>query len=499
MTCAPPGSLTVPQAASVEWRGYDRSALTLGIVHFGVGAFHRAHFAEYIDDALAAGETGWAICGVGLLPEDRAILDSLRNQGCIYTRTVKHADGTWSPRLIGSIIEVLSAPDDPSVVLDRLDNPTVRIVSMTITEGGYLIDEQTGEFDTAANSIQDDLDGMSSPTTIFGYLVTALARRREAGIEPFTVLSCDNLPGNGDAIRKGVLAVAAYRDPDLAAWISANVAFPNSMVDRITPGTSDADRERLREEFEIVDNAAVVCEPFKQWVLEDEFTSGRPSLDHYGAQFVADVGPFEGAKLRMLNGGHQAIAQLGYLGGHEFVHQACTDPILINFLLAYLAEVQVTLSEQVDLDLDRYGRQLIARFSNPEIADPVDRIRAYASDRIPKWVVPPLCENLAAGRDPVFGALVLVAWRRAIQLRHSLPIAEAAPDRIGDRLAMLADDGDPIVFLGERDLFGRLADDAAFAGGFGRLAAGFEAFGAPPEVLRILYKELFGGPISVGA
>ena len=282
--------------------GYDRSAVSAGIVHFGVGGFHRAHQAMYLDTLMNHGKAlDWGITGVGLLPGDKRMHDVLHAQDCLYTLVVKDPDGTMHPRVIGSIVDYLFAPDDPEAVLAVMSDPATRIVSLTITEGGYLVNQSTGEFDAADPSIRGDLEDGAVPSTAFGFVTEALRRRREAGVEPFTVMSCDNIQGNGEVAHKMIGAFARLKDADLAAWIEEHVTFPNSMVDRITPVTTDHDRSTLTEHFGIDDGWPVVCEPFTQWALEDRFPAGRPPYDEAGVQLVPDVMPYELMKLRLLN------------------------------------------------------------------------------------------------------------------------------------------------------------------------------------------------------
>jgi mannitol 2-dehydrogenase len=300
--------------AAVGRPSYDRSSVRASIVHFGVGGFHRAHEAMYVDRLMGQGVDGaleWGICGVGALPHDRRIIDTLTTQDGLYTLVVKHPDGHREPRVVGSIVELMFAPDDPQAVVDRLADPGTWIVSLTITEGGYLVNQVTGEFDADDPAIRADLEEGAVPRTVFGYVVAGLAARRDAGHEPFTVLSCDNLPGNGDVARRMMTAYARLKDPALAEWMDEHVSFPNGMVDRITPVTVPDDIQRLVEEFGVEDGWPVVCEPFTQWVLEDCFTQGRPPLEEAGVQLVEDVVPYELIKLRLLNASHQALCYLG--------------------------------------------------------------------------------------------------------------------------------------------------------------------------------------------
>ena len=318
---------------------YDRTGLTAGIVHFGVGGFHRAHQAMYLDRLLANGQArDWAILGVGVLPSDARMKHVMDSQDGLYTLVSKAPDGSQDARIIGSIIGYLLAPEDPEAVIEAIAAPTVKIVSMTITEGGYCIDPVTGEVDPDHPSLRADLRPGAVPATVFGLVTEALARRRRRGLPGLTVMSCDNIQGNGDTARSVFAAFAQLRDPDLAAWIEQEVSFPNSMVDRITPATRDEDREHIAADFRISDAWPVVCEDFEQWVLEDHFVQGRPAWEDAGVQLVDDVEPYELMKLRLLNASHQALCYPSYLAGYRLVHQVCQDASFSRYLLDYMEQ-----------------------------------------------------------------------------------------------------------------------------------------------------------------
>ena len=450
---------------------YDRSKVTASIVHFGVGGFHRAHEAMYLDTLMNEGKAlDWGLCGVGALPHDRRIIETLRAQDGLYTLVVKHPDGRREPRVIGSIVDVVFAPDDPGAVVDRLADEQTRIVSLTITEGGYLVNQVTGEFDPADPSIQPDLAadfrGGDCPATVFGYITAALDRRRTEGRAPFTVMSCDNLPDNGDVAKRMICAFARLKDPELADWMEAEVAFPNSMVDRITPVTAPADIERLATEFGVVDGWPVVCEPFTQWVLEDHFgPGGRPPFEDAGVQVVDDVVPYELMKLRLLNASHQALCYLGYLSGYRHAHAVCQDPLFRKFLLGYMErEGSPTLPDVPGVDLDAYRHQLVERFANPEVRDSLARLCAESSDRIPKWLVPVIRENLRTGGKVELSALVVASWARYAEGVDEQGNPIEVVDRLKDRVmaAAAAQRDDPLAFIRDRDLFGDLVDDQRF-------------------------------------
>ncbi|SDP51747.1 mannitol 2-dehydrogenase [Pedococcus dokdonensis] len=457
--------------AEVGRPAYDRSEVTASIVHFGVGGFHRAHEAMYLDALMNDGQAlEWGLCGVGALPHDRRIIDTLRQQDGLYTLVVKHPDGHREPRVIGSIVEVMFAPDDPQAVVDRLADDQTRIVSLTITEGGYLVNQVTGEFDADDPSIQADLAadfaGGDGPTTVFGFIVAGLDRRRREGRAPFTVMSCDNLPDNGDVAKKMIGAFARARDPELADWMAAEVAFPNCMVDRITPVTAPEDIAHLADDFGVADAWPVVCEPFTQWVLEDRFGQGRPPFEDAGVQMVDDVVPYELMKLRLLNASHQALCYLGYLSGYRYAHEVCQDPLFARFLLSYMEdEGSPTLPEVPGVDLDAYRHQLVERFANPEVRDTLARLCAESSDRIPKWLVPVIKANLRDGGAVELSALVVASWARYAEGVDEQGRPIEVVDRLRDRVMAAAarQSDDPLAFIRDRDLFDDLADDERFA------------------------------------
>ncbi|MCP2266025.1 mannitol dehydrogenase family protein [Promicromonospora thailandica] len=455
-------------AGTVELPPYDRAGIRTGIVHLGVGGFHRAHQALAVDELLRRGEAReWGICGVGLMSGDAAMRDALRPQDGLYTLVTKHADGGLEARVVGSIVDYLFAPDDPEAVLERLAHPDTRIVSLTITEGGYNFDQVTGEFDVTAPAVVADARPGAVPTTVFGYVVEALARRRARGVPPFTVMSCDNVQGNGAKARAVFAAFAALRDPELGAWVHNAVAFPNSMVDRITPVTTDADRALVRDRFGVEDRWPVVAEPFFQWVLEDDFPQGRPPLEHAGVQLVADVEPYELMKLRLLNVSHQALAYLGWLSGYRYAHEAVADPLLARFVRDYMDEATPTLRPVPGVDLGEYKATLVERFGNPEVADTLARLCAETSDRIPKWLVPLVRERLRAGGGVTRSAAIVASWARYAEGTDEQGEPIAVVDRLADVLVARARsqrDGDPLAFLRDPALFGDLVDEPRFTG-----------------------------------
>ncbi len=459
---------TLPGLSTSVWTPrYDRSAVTVGIVHLGVGGFHRSHEALYVDRLLESGAQDWGICGVGVLPSDRRMAEVMAAQDCLYTLVVKHPDGFLDARVVGSIVEYLLAPDDPDAVVERMAAPGTRIVSLTVTEGGYNTSPVTGRFDTTAPDVVADAQPGAVPRTTFGLVTEALVRRRERGLAPFAVVSCDNIPGNGHLARDAFAAFAALRDPALGEWVAAEVPFPNSMVDRITPVTTDADRAVLTRLTGLEDAWPVVCEPWTQWVLEDAFPGGRPPLEDVGVQLVADVAPYELMKLRLLNAGHQVLAHLGRLVGHEYVHQACQDALFREFLLGYLdEEATPTLAPVPGVDLRRYKADLVGRFASPAIGDTLARICENASDRIPQFLLPVLRAELAAGREIRRSVAVLAAWARTAEGTDDDGRPLELDDPRAEALVARARDADPLAFLRETDVFGDLADDPRVAAHF---------------------------------
>lgn len=428
---------------------YDRAGIGVGIVHFGVGGFHRAHQAVYLDRLMNAGEAReWGICGVGVLPGDRRMADALTVQDGLYTLLVEHPDGTRSARVIGSLVDYRYAPDDPESVVELLAAPSTRIVSLTITEGGY-------DIDAAA----------TAEISVFGLLIAGLARRRERGVPAPTVVSCDNIEGNGVVARRALTGYAERIDPGLAAWIAAEVRFPSSMVDRITPATTESVIDAVATEFGVEDRWPVVAEPYSAWVLEDDFACGRPPLEDAGVLLVDDVTPYELMKLRLLNAGHQSLCYFAYLAGYRLVHEAAADPLFAEFVGAYMEyEATPTLLPVPGIDLADYRRTILRRFANPGIADTVERLCAWSSDRIPQWLLPVVRANLASGGSVRLAAATVASWARYAEGvdEHGEPIHVV--DQLADELVPLARSQreDPTAFLENTALFGDLARQPRF-------------------------------------
>jgi mannitol 2-dehydrogenase len=399
-----PSSVPVPK--------YARSSLSAGIMHFGVGNFHRAHLAVYLDDLFNQGaDHDWALVGAGVMPSDEAMRVRLQEQD--YLTTVVEQDNDLSTaHITGPMIDFVS-PNDKQAIMDKLCDPAIRIVSLTITEGGYFIDPATGKFDPAHPAIAHDGAHPHQPNTVFGFIVAGLAARRAADIAPFTVMSCDNVPHNGVVTRNAVVGLAKLSNVPLADWIKTNVAFPNAMVDRITPATGDRERKIAAETFGVEDSWPIFCEEFKQWVVEDNFPSGRPAWEKVGATFVRDVTPYENMKIRILNGGHAVIAYPAGLMDIHFVHDAMQNDLVRGFLAKLEQEEIIPMVAPVpNMDLQDYYKLIDRRFSNPKIADTVRRLCLDGSNRQPKFIVPVIADRLAAGKNIKGLALESALWCR---------------------------------------------------------------------------------------
>lgn len=448
---------------------YDRSALTAGILHVGIGNFHRAHMAVYLDRLFALGEShDWALCGAGVRAGDATMRDRLAKQDWLTTVVELDPSGLTA-QVVGSMIDFVEV--DPAITIAKMADPAIKIVSTTITEGGYYVDALTDGFDAKHPDIVADAANPDAPKTVFGMVIKALRIRRDAGLAPFTFMSCDNLPENGHVAKRTVIGLARLSDPDFADWISANVAFPNSMVDCITPATSDRERAMVADKFGITDAVPVACEPFRQWVLEDNFPQGRPALEKVGAEFVEDVAKYELMKLRILNGGHAAIAYPSALIGHHFVHDAMADPLISEWLdTLEQREIIPTLTPIEGVDYQAYREKIIERFSNPEVGDTIPRLCLDGSNRQPKFILPTLRDALAAGADVSGLALEVALWCRYCARVDEAGNEIAPNDDNHVVLKSLADEakGRPTAFLENTAVFGDLAQNEVFVAAFGK-------------------------------
>lgn len=473
---------------------YGRDQLKAGILHFGVGNFHRAHQAVYLDQLFNEGkDRDWAILGAGTMPSDAAMREKLAAQD--YLTTVVEQDvGVMAARVTGVMTDMLPVGDTAAIIA-ALSDPAIRIVSLTITEGGYFIDA-SGAFNPAHPAIVADATAPDCPKTVFGLILAGLRARRELGISPFTVMSCDNIPHNGKVTRNAVAGLARLIDESLADWVSAHVAFPNSMVDRITPATGAREIDALKDQFGIADKWPVFCEEFKQWVMEDHFPAGRPALEAAGVTFVSDVSPYELMKIRILNGGHAAIAYPASLLDIHFVHEAMEHPLIRGFLSKLENEEIIPVVPPVpDTDLKAYFSLIERRFSNPKIGDTIPRLAQDGSNRQPKFILPSTIDRLAAGQSITGLSLVSALWCRYFEGTSDSGKTIVFNDVHAERLqkAALASLQDPLVFLTEEDIFGALGRDERFRKAFSTNLAALRALGTAETLRRYLDNRLTDG------
>ncbi len=445
--------------------GYDPAAVTPGIVHLGLGGFHRAHMARYTHDVMEGdgAALAWGILGVGLMPDDRSMIEDLAGQDGLYTLVEREAEEALAT-VIGSLAGVHYAGNSTAALLAAIDDPAIRIVSLTVTENGYCLDPATKRLDPSHPLVQADLARPGEPRSAVGVLVEALRRRREGGRPAFTPLTCDNIQANGHVLRDAVLAHARLRDEALADWIARETRFPSTMVDRITPRTTDGDRETVSRLQGIADRRPVVCERFIQWVIEDDFPLGRPRWERAGAQFVTDVAPYEMMKLRLLNASHLAVSGLGRLAGYVTIDESMRDRRISAVMAALMdRETGPTLPEIPGIDLSGYKKTLIARFGNTAIRDTVDRVNTDAPLNV---LLDPIRDRLAGNASVDLLALALAAWlyRMRGEDERGGPIELRHP--LADLLRAKAAEGgaDPAPLLSIAALFGELGRDPRLVG-----------------------------------
>jgi mannitol 2-dehydrogenase len=409
---------TLPR--NIQVPSYSRSALTPGIVHFGVGNFHRAHLAVYLDDLFNQGMNhDWAIIGAGILPHDEIIRQKLLAQDYLTTVVEQEAESS-KVRVTGAMIDFIP-PSDRRCLISTLTDSRIRLVSLTITEGGYMIDPATGRFDPGHPALVRDAANPNEPTSVFGLILAGLSRRRDMGVKPFTVMSCDNVPHNGSVTRNALVGLARLYSGELAEWVQENVAFPNAMVDRITPATSERERDLARDILGKEDSWPVFCEGFRQWVIEDDFTMGRPAFERAGATFVSDVTPWENMKIRILNGGHAVIAYPAGLMDIHFVHEAMANKLVSAFLEKVEQEEIIPVVPSVPgTNLQDYFSLVKNRFANPKIGDTVRRLCLDGSNRQPKFIVPSIADRLATGK-PIKG----LAMESALWCRYCFGVSDS--------------------------------------------------------------------------
>jgi len=428
--------------AHVRRPAYDRTQVTPGIVHLGIGAFHRAHQAVMLDDLLADGATDWGIVGASL--RSSATRDALAAQDCLYTTAVRSGAGT-DHRIIGSVLACEVASENPASLIARMADPATRIVSLTVTEKGYCHTPQTGDLDERHPDIINDLQNFDAPRSAIGFLVAALAQRKTAGVAPFTVLSCDNLSANGRTVGRIVTQFAALRSRDLARWIEAEVAFPSTMVDRIVPETTDIDRSEISSALGMTDAWPVVTEPFSQWVVEDRFPTGRPDFAGAGVQMVSDVAPFEHMKLRLLNASHSALAYLGYLAGHETIASTMTDIRFAALAQQIMEDAAPTLTMPVGTDIAAYGASLLQRFANPALHHRTWQIAMDGSQKLPQRLLATMADRLKLGLPIETHALAVAGWMRYVTARDEQGRAIDVRDPLAGELFEIAERAGPVA------------------------------------------------------
>jgi len=477
-----PDTVTVPE--------YDRSNIRSGIVHVGVGNFHRSHEAYYTDLLLRKGVKNWGICGICLLERDLKMYQTLVDQDGLYSLVVKEADGSLEVSVIGSIVNYLYAPADPAAVTSVMADPGVKIISLTITEGGYNYDASTGEFLFDDPGIQWDLRHPDRPRTIFGYLREAFRLRKDHGSPGLTVLSCDNIQHNGEICKKMVMAYIRKCQPDLAEWTAHHVTFPNCMVDRITPVTSDRDIRDLEADFGVEDGWPVVCEPFIQWVIEDNFSQGRPDWEKAGVQFVPGVDPYEKMKIRLLNAGHSLLGFTGTLSGYRTIDETVRDEKIARFLRKFMdREVTPVLEDVEGIDLEIYKNSLLQRFANPYMGDRLSRICSESSSKIPKFLLPTIRDQLERDGPVDSSAFIIAAWCHYLELAGGVSGDWEIQDVMKEELikgATASMNRDQLAFLKIEPVFGYLVRSKRFVETYLHMINTLRKYGIEKSIKQIL-------------
>jgi fructuronate reductase len=472
---------------TVTLLGYDREATTIGIVHLGVGAFHRAHQAAIIEECLARGEKGWAIAGASLRSAETR--DALAPQDNFYTLAIRSAAGE-ALSVIGAIRESHVAPENPAALLARMAAPTTKIVSLTVTEKGYCHDPATGELNETHPDILHDLAHPDAPRSAIGYLAKALRMRRANRTSAFTILCCDNLPANGRTVKRVIDRFAHLLDKDFGHWVTGEVACPASMVDRIVPATTAEDRARISALLGVEDRWPVVTEPFLQWVVEDVFPMGRPDLALSGVEMVRDVTPFEHMKLRLLNGSHSTIAYLGYLAGYETVAETIADPAFARLIRQMMdAEISPTLHMPAGTDLEGYKSALIERFSNPALKHRTWQIAMDGSQKLPQRLLGTIRDRLKAGAPIDRLALGVAGWMRYVSGTDEKGASIDVRDPLAAKLGEVAAEAGPSAtrlapaLMALPEIFGTdLPADPRFTGPVARALESLFAQGAAKTV-----------------
>lgn len=473
-----------------SYPAYDRDALKCGIAHMSVGGFHRSHQAQYLDRYLQNHHENWMIYGVGNLDSDIDLVEALNAQENLYTLVERSGERDVA-RVIGSIKEFVHAPSNCRKVIEALASDDIKIISLTITEKGYCYDASKN-LDINHQMIKNDIVDPNNPVSAIGYIFAASKQRMENNGQSFTLLSCDNLPGNGDIAQRIVLQFAQIADPKVAQWIQDNVSFPNSMVDRITPVPSEQTRNFVLETFGISDPGALVSEDFKQWIIEDNFINTRPALEEVGVQFVEDVEPYEKLKVRMLNGSHSALSYISYLMGYREVDVAMADPLIHDFVKQYMDEdISPCLPEVPGVDVDEYKNVLRKRFANPAISDKIQRLAMDGTEKIPNALVPPIEYHLQNKTPMKFLVFAIAAWYRYLRGVDEQGNVISITDPIGHDLNSLAlkHADDVSDFISLRHIFGDVVSESVeFGAEVNRALADIESMGTKDALWKLLQR-----------
>ncbi len=486
-TGLPLSNATLPlHSQRIDVPTYDRSALQRGVVHIGAGNFHRAHQAVYLDELAAQGISDqWGVTAVSL--HSRNVKDVLSAQDGLYT-VVQRGHDRQTARVVGSIGSYHYAPSDSAAVRRALVDPQTRVVSLTITNHGYFLDPVTGEFDAAHPDIRADLVASDRFVTAWGYLAAALDWRRRAGIAPFTVLCCDNIPGDTQVARTALVSFTELKNPRLARWIDRHVAFPSTMVDRITPQTSDSEREFVERTFGIADRWPVLTEPFSQWIIEDTFSGDRPPLDEVGAQFVTDVSDHKLVKTRLLNGTHIAMAPLATLAGYRRTDEAMRNPVIFGYVEGLMRdEIQPLLPTVPGMNTANYRNTLLTRLGNPRMSDQLSRLARRGSTKMSSFLLPSLQEAISQGRPHTLLTLAVAGWARYLRGYDLTGRAIRIDDPQSGLLTKLASmSGDNPVPLLRHDIFAELRFIPGFAERLAEMISDIDERGVIPAVRRAL-------------
>ena len=469
---------------------YDRSKLTPGIIHIGVGNFHRSHQAKYIHDALNAGESlSWGILGAGIMSGDATLRENLKKQDWLSSVLVVDQN-LQRISVVGSMIDFLPVqPDDNAALIKAMSLPEIKIVSLTITEGGYFLKSDSNEFDLTHKDIVHDIHKLGRPRTVFGAILAALWKRWAHKLPGFTLLSCDNIPGNGDVARSAILSMASSIDTEFSKWVETSVSFPNSMVDRITPRATHKDQIYIYQQYNFEDSCAVICEPYRQWVLEDKFICGRPALERVGATFTDNIHKYEELKIRILNGGHSILAYPAALIGAPYIHEAMQDPLLKAFMRKVIIDDVLPYRTGVDEYSPRAYLDLICeRFENPNIADTVERVCFDGSNKFPKFLVPSMTENVTASCVPQGLILTSALWCRYCAGKTDEGRDIAPNDPIWPALQHAAQRAlkDPKAWLAQKAIYGNLGQDEGFSKAFETCLKRLDRFGTAYTIERYL-------------